>query len=120
MVGTVKHDKKINVWGCFSATGVGHYHFLKGIMDQEVYLNILEELMLQSADLLFGRENCHFQQDNDPKHTAKRVKEWLSDYNCIVMDWPSQLPDLNPIENLWSILDRQLCNLKCNSESELF
>jgi hypothetical protein len=36
------------------------------------------------------------------------------------MDWSSQSPDLNPIENLWSILDRQLCNRKCNSEDELF
>jgi hypothetical protein len=76
--------------------------------------------MLHSADILFGRENWHFQQDNDTKHTDKRVKEWVLDYNCIAMDWPSQVPDLNPIENLWSILDRQLCNRKCNSEAELF
>ena len=61
MVGTVKHDKKINVWGCFSATGVGRLHFIKGIMDQEVYLNLLEEPMLLSvAYLLFGREIWHF------------------------------------------------------------
>lgn len=78
ILGTVKHDKKINVWGCFCSTGVGRLHLIQGIMDQEQYLDILEEPMLHSADVLFGRENWIFQQDNDPKHTAKRVTALVS------------------------------------------
>ena len=31
---TVKHGEgKIQVWGCFTANGVGHVHYIKGIMD---------------------------------------------------------------------------------------
>lgn len=117
---SVKHDKKINVWGCFCASGVGRLHLIKGIMDTNIYLSIMEEPMLHSADLLFGRENWHFQQDNDPKHTSKASKEWFLDQEVPLMDWPSQSPDLNPIENLWSILDRKCAERKCNSEAALF
>lgn len=117
---SVKHDAKIMVWGAFAAHGVGILHRINGVMDRFVYLDLLENVMLPSADMLFGRENWIFQQDNDPKHTAIIVREFIQDEEIPTFNWPAQSPDLNPIENLWSILDQRLKRRQVNTCEELF
>ena len=47
-----------------------------------------------------------FQQDNDPKHTSKSTQKWFSwkQNQCFAM--AISVPDLNPIENMWSEFKR--------------
>ena len=35
------------------------------------------------------------------------------------MDWPSKSPDLNRVENLWSIMDKRLTSTPVYSKQEL-
>ena len=120
ITGTVKSDTKIMVWGCFCAAGVGNLACIKGIMDSKVYIKILDNELKPSLKKYFRRKPYIFQQDNDPKHKSKLTSEYLEDHAIPVMPWPPQSPDLNPIENLWSILDFQCRGRRPKTAQDLF
>ncbi len=107
------------IWAAISSAGVGPLCFLKSTVNADIYQEIIEHFMLPSADKLYGDAEFIFQQDLAPAHTAKGTKSWFNDHGVTVLDWPTNSPDLNPREDLWSIVKRKIRDTRPNNADDL-
>lgn len=107
------------IWAGMTANGNGPICRVNGIMDQHIYVDILRNHLLPFANEKLA-EDWIFQADNDPKHTSKEAKEFLERNKVNVMPWPSQSPDLNPIEHLWNDVDKVIKTKKLSNLNQLY
>uniref|UniRef100_A0A8C5R501 Transposase n=1 Tax=Leptobrachium leishanense TaxID=445787 RepID=A0A8C5R501_9ANUR len=117
---TVKHGGgSIVLWGCFASAGTGKLQRVQGTKNSLQYQEILDDNVMQSVTNLRLGRRWTFQQDNDPKHTSKSTRAWLQIKGWNILEWPSQSPDLNPIENLWWDLKKAVALRKPKNVTEL-
>ena len=68
--------------------------------------------MLPSVRVIYPKI-IYVVEDNSPVHRAKIVKKWFEEQNDIIrIDWPAISPDLNIIENIWSLVAKEWDNNK--------
>jgi transposase len=116
------HPVKVNVWACFCGRGVGYMYIFNENMDAVLMKKILNANLIPSADLLFDAdppEQWFLLHDNDKKFNSRLVQEFLHNKGVTTIDFPPYSPDLNPMENLWSMVAREVEKHACETMEEL-
>jgi len=110
----------VGIWGCITYHGPGLSLLYDGRMNQYNYIETLENASIPTRNIFFsGDDQWVFQQDNAPCHKAKSVTAWFKANQVNVLSWPARSPDLKPIENVWSWIDRKLTKAPVTSAETL-
>ena len=123
---TIKFPPKVMVWGMMSHQALSQLHFVedKQMVNSSYYVDEVLRKTCMSAlkrkqkigsilkvQMLKNMSKAIFMQDGAPAHTSRKTQQWYRDnLNSFweKAEWPGNSSDLNPIENLWSILKGKL------------
>jgi hypothetical protein len=115
-----RFSPRVHVWGA-----IGVNFRLLVVLRQ----NVNAELYVRRCLSALNHEIVHgdlkgvkftFMQDNARPHTAHRSIAYLERKEIdFIADWPSRSPDLNPIENLWALLQQEVSRKGPSDEKEL-
>ncbi|GBN87022.1 hypothetical protein AVEN_50406-1 [Araneus ventricosus] len=100
----------IMLWGMFSRAALEPVVVAEQTMIAANYLNIIADQLHLYMAFVFPTGNGIFQQDNASCHKARIVLEWFEEHTneFQLMSWPPNSPDLDPMEHIWDVMDRQL------------
>ncbi|CAK9801759.1 Transposable element Tcb2 transposase [Anthophora quadrimaculata] len=119
VVRTVKRPASVMIWSVISAKGMGRLYVVEGTMRQDQYRKVLETKLLPQLQEWFGNGRKVFMQDGAPCHTAKKIKIFLQEQKIPLLPWPGNSPDMNPIENVWEYLKRELAKENITTKTKL-
>jgi len=101
-------DKRgITVWLAFSSMGILAILRTHTTLTSDTYSRMVINEALPSFHAAHG-DDFIFQQDNARPHVAALTLEVFENSEIRLLNWPALSPDLNPVENMWAIISRDV------------
>ena len=106
------------IWGCISRNGRSQLKIFETDLhlNGEKYERLLRE-RIQNEMLQHQADVC--MHDNDLCHRASRVSRFFREESIQLLDWSGNSPDINAIENSWSILNRKVGQMLPKGQGDL-
>ncbi len=99
----------VMVWGIFSWHTLGPLVLIEHRLNTTVYLSIVADHVHPFMTTVYQSSDDYFQQDNAPCHKAQIISDWFLEHDeFVLLKWTPQSPDLNPIEHLWDVVEREI------------
>ena len=107
--------------GFFCSNGRGDLIQMDGRLTADQYVALLSDVLLTFMELNFPNQRVRFLHDNSPIHTARIVRQWFTRHPWIYpLPWPAKSPDLNPIENVWADIAREMPKFHAQNADQVF
>lgn len=115
---TEKWPPRIRYLGAISFEGKVCLVKIPKKMKSHDYVSVLEEEVIPEANHIYEgkRGGWLYLHDGDGAHSSNFTRNWLKNHSIrVIDDHPAHSPDLNPIENLWAMMDDAVALRKCSS-----
>ncbi len=101
----------VMMWGISSLHTLGPLVPIEHRLNTTPYLSIVADHVLPFMTTVYTSSDGYFQQDNAPCHKAQIISDWFLEHDneFTLLKWPPQSPDLNPIEHLLDVVEREIC-----------
>lgn len=100
--GFPKFSPKVMVWGALSFKSFYLEIIENGTINSRKYCNIIQNFV-PHANALFPN-GWILEQDGATPHTSHETRNFFMDNFLQILQWPPNSPEINPIENVWTVL----------------